>query len=94
SARASSCWFSLASWSAPSPCQQPCGTGGPRSGQPRGSPAHRVTSSPCPQDMQVAVITPCSHFFHAACLRKWLYVQDTCPMCHQQVTWKEGEACP
>uniref|UniRef100_A0A8C3PSU0 RING-type domain-containing protein n=1 Tax=Calidris pygmaea TaxID=425635 RepID=A0A8C3PSU0_9CHAR len=36
--------------------------------------------------MQVAVITPCSHFFHAACLRKWLYVQDTCPMCHQQVT--------
>lgn len=34
----------------------------------------------------MAVVTPCSHFFHAACLRKWLYVQDTCPMCHQQVT--------
>ncbi|KAM6132375.1 RING finger protein 145-like [Pterocles gutturalis] len=40
----------------------------------------------CFQDMQVAVVTPCGHFFHAACLRKWLYVQDTCPMCHQQVT--------
>lgn len=60
--------------------------GDPALGSPGGSPAHWVTSSPCPQDMQVAVITPCSHFFHAACLRKWLYVQDTCPMCHQQVT--------
>uniref|UniRef100_A0A8B9ZI14 RING finger protein 145 n=1 Tax=Anas platyrhynchos TaxID=8839 RepID=A0A8B9ZI14_ANAPL len=39
----------------------------------------------CFQDMQVAVVTPCGHFFHGACLRKWLYVQDTCPMCHQGV---------
>lgn len=53
---------------------------------PGGPLACWVTSSPCLQDMQVAVITPCSHFFHATCLRKWLYVQDTCPMCHQQVT--------
>uniref|UniRef100_UPI00358FE79F E3 ubiquitin-protein ligase RNF139 isoform X1 n=2 Tax=Myxine glutinosa TaxID=7769 RepID=UPI00358FE79F len=29
--------------------------------------------------------TPCNHYFHALCLRKWLYVQDTCPMCHQRV---------
>ncbi|XP_069653740.1 RING finger protein 145-like isoform X2 [Haliaeetus albicilla] len=47
---------------------------------------HNDVCAICFQDMQVAVITPCSHFFHAACLRKWLYVQDTCPMCHQQVT--------
>lgn len=46
----------------------------------------RVTPPPCPQDMQVAVVTSCHHFFHGACLRKWLYVQDTCPMCHQRVT--------
>ncbi|RVE67040.1 hypothetical protein OJAV_G00113490 [Oryzias javanicus] len=32
-----------------------------------------------------ARITPCHHFFHALCLRKWLYIQDTCPMCHQRV---------
>lgn len=32
--------------------------------------------------MKSAVITPCSHFFHAGCLKKWLYVQDTCPLCH------------
>ncbi|NP_001116520.1 E3 ubiquitin-protein ligase RNF139 isoform X1 [Danio rerio] len=32
-----------------------------------------------------ARITPCSHYFHALCLRKWLYIQDTCPMCHQRV---------
>lgn len=32
-----------------------------------------------------ARITPCHHYFHALCLRKWLYIQDTCPMCHQRV---------
>uniref|UniRef100_A0A673HAU2 E3 ubiquitin-protein ligase RNF139 n=1 Tax=Sinocyclocheilus rhinocerous TaxID=307959 RepID=A0A673HAU2_9TELE len=32
-----------------------------------------------------ARITPCHHYFHALCLRKWLYIQDTCPMCHQHV---------
>ncbi|XP_059673823.1 RING finger protein 145-like [Gavia stellata] len=47
---------------------------------------HNDVCAICFQDMEVAVITPCSHFFHATCLRKWLYVQDTCPMCHQQVT--------
>lgn len=37
------------------------------------------------QDMKTAVITPCSHFFHAGCLKKWLYVQETCPLCHCQL---------
>ncbi|KAK5624124.1 hypothetical protein CRENBAI_015040 [Crenichthys baileyi] len=32
-----------------------------------------------------ARLTPCHHYFHALCLRKWLYIQDTCPMCHQRV---------
>lgn len=32
--------------------------------------------------MKTAVITPCGHFFHAGCLKKWLYVQETCPLCH------------
>ncbi|XP_030306365.1 RING finger protein 145 isoform X2 [Calypte anna] len=40
----------------------------------------------CFQDMEVALVTPCAHIFHASCLRKWLYVQDTCPMCHRRVT--------
>ncbi|KAG7264008.1 hypothetical protein CRUP_025643 [Coryphaenoides rupestris] len=39
----------------------------------------------CYQDMTNAVITPCSHFFHAGCLKKWLYVQETCPLCHSQL---------
>lgn len=42
----------------------------------------------------MAVVTPCSHFFHANCLRKWLYVQDTCPLCHQQVTAAATEEDP
>ncbi|XP_069062037.1 RING finger protein 145-like isoform X1 [Pleurodeles waltl] len=47
--------------------------------------AHNDVCAICFQEMSVAVITICGHFFHAGCLRKWLYVQDTCPMCHQQV---------
>ncbi|XP_051504752.1 RING finger protein 145 isoform X2 [Myxocyprinus asiaticus] len=37
------------------------------------------------QDMTSAVITYCGHFFHGTCLRKWLYVQETCPMCHASI---------
>ncbi|XP_053717720.1 E3 ubiquitin-protein ligase RNF139 [Synchiropus splendidus] len=36
-----------------------------------------------------ARITPCHHYFHALCLRKWLYIQDSCPMCHQRVYVEE-----
>lgn len=57
---------------------------------PRASPeqlrAHNDLCSICFQEMSVAVVTVCSHFFHADCLRKWLYVQDTCPLCHHPVT--------
>lgn len=36
----------------------------------------------CYQEMKNAKITRCNHFFHGVCLRKWLYVQDRCPLCH------------
>lgn len=36
----------------------------------------------CYQEMQSAKITHCRHYFHSVCLRKWLYVQDRCPLCH------------
>ncbi|CAB1432544.1 unnamed protein product [Pleuronectes platessa] len=40
----------------------------------------------CYQDFVTSArITPCQHYFHAVCLRKWLYIQDTCPLCHQKV---------
>lgn len=37
----------------------------------------------CYQEMKSAKITRCKHFFHGVCLRKWLYVQDRCPLCHE-----------
>ncbi|KAK9294605.1 hypothetical protein QLX08_010831 [Tetragonisca angustula] len=37
----------------------------------------------CYQEMQSAKITHCNHYFHSVCLRKWLYVQDSCPLCHE-----------
>lgn len=33
--------------------------------------------------MTSAKITRCKHYFHGVCLRKWLYVQDRCPLCHE-----------
>ena len=36
-------------------------------------------------------ITPCRHFFHAICLRKWLYVQEKCPLCHQSMQPTEAD---
>lgn len=36
----------------------------------------------CYQQMRTAKITTCRHYFHAVCLRKWLYLQDYCPICH------------
>ena len=39
--------------------------------------------------MSSAKITRCHHFFHGVCLRKWLYVQDRCPMCHEIIMHHE-----
>uniref|UniRef100_A0A4W4GGY8 RING finger protein 145 n=1 Tax=Electrophorus electricus TaxID=8005 RepID=A0A4W4GGY8_ELEEL len=46
---------------------------------------HSDVCAICFQDMTSAVITYCGHFFHGNCLRKWLYVQETCPMCHTSI---------
>lgn len=39
----------------------------------------------CYEEMQSASITPCKHLFHSICLRKWLYVQENCPLCHSAI---------
>ena len=44
----------------------------------------------CFQEMNSARLTACGHFFHGCCLRKWLYVKDACPMCHQQINETTG----
>ncbi|XP_055376185.1 protein TRC8 homolog isoform X2 [Condylostylus longicornis] len=43
----------------------------------------------CYQEMASAKITRCKHFFHGVCLRKWLYVQDRCPLCHEIMMYTE-----
>ncbi|KAK2705736.1 hypothetical protein QYM36_015935 [Artemia franciscana] len=40
----------------------------------------------CFNDMETAKITRCRHYFHGVCLRKWLYVQDKCPLCHETLS--------
>ncbi|RWS26255.1 protein TRC8-like protein [Leptotrombidium deliense] len=39
----------------------------------------------CYQELNTARITRCNHYFHGVCLRKWLYVQDICPLCHEKL---------
>merc|ERR1712111_115307 len=46
---------------------------------------HNDVCAICYQDMTSAKITRCKHMFHAICLRKWLYMQDNCPMCHEKL---------
>ncbi|XP_071792659.1 E3 ubiquitin-protein ligase RNF139-like [Asterias amurensis] len=46
---------------------------------------HNDVCAICYQELISARITPCEHLFHALCLRKWLYVQDTCPLCHKEI---------
>ena len=47
--------------------------------------ANNDVCSICIHEMNAACITPCNHLFHSACLRKWLYIQDFCPLCHQKL---------
>ncbi|KAH9500092.1 hypothetical protein Btru_076584 [Bulinus truncatus] len=46
----------------------------------------------CYSDMKSACVTPCDHLFHCVCLRKWLYVKETCPMCHRDLAKNSGQS--
>lgn len=54
----------------------------------------------CYHKMQSAKVTRCNHYFHSVCLRKWLYIQDHCPLCHnvlynaESIQTKSDEADP
>merc|ERR1719470_502497 len=52
---------------------------------------HGDVCSICYQDMEnpTAVVTLCSHFFHKNCLKRWLVVQDNCPLCTKAIVAEE-----
>jgi len=53
---------------------------------------HGDVCSICYQEMvEGAVRTECKHYFHTHCLRRWLVVQDNCPMCTQPIVAKKEE---
>lgn len=39
----------------------------------------------CLEELKTARVTPCNHYFHNICLKKWLKVQNKCPMCHATI---------
>ncbi len=49
---------------------------------------HNDICAICYQELFSARITRCQHLFHSSCLRKWLYTQDQCPLCHQQMIYE------
>lgn len=55
---------------------------------------HNDVCAICYQDMTSAKVTTCRHFFHGVCLRKWLYVQDTCPLCHAALCQQQVHSKP
>lgn len=48
----------------------------------------------CYQELSTARITRCNHYFHGGCLRKWLFVQDICPLCHETLYVMTDEPQP
>ena len=44
----------------------------------------------CLEELSSARITPCNHLFHMFCLKKWLNVQNKCPMCHATILEAES----
>lgn len=44
--------------------------------------------------MTSAKITRCNHMFHEICLRKWLYIQERCPFCHEIIMNQEATNKP
>lgn len=44
----------------------------------------------CFSEMKAARKTECNHYFHAVCLRKWLYIRDYCPMCQRKMSVPSG----
>ena len=48
----------------------------------------------CYQELATARVTRCNHYFHGVCLRKWLYVQDRCPLCHELIYMPESNSSP
>jgi len=45
----------------------------------------------CYQELRSARVTSCNHYYHSVCLRKWLYVQDNCPLCHEVLYRPPGQ---
>lgn len=43
----------------------------------------------CLDELKAARVTPCNHLFHTYCLKKWLNVQNKCPMCHATILERE-----
>ncbi|XP_062619539.1 RING finger protein 145-like [Saccostrea cucullata] len=40
----------------------------------------------CHQSMSSAIETPCRHMYHKKCLKKWLHIKNTCPLCNGPLT--------
>jgi len=54
---------------------------------------HGDVCSICYQEMEapLAVVTQCMHYFHKNCLKRWLVVQDNCPLCTKAIVAEEKE---
>lgn len=45
------------------------------------------------QDEDLVYVLPCGHFYHSSCIREWLKINRSCPICAKEVV-KECEEIP
>lgn len=45
----------------------------------------------CHDEMKMAVVTICKHFYHRACLQEWISVHSICPKCYRPFDLLDSE---
>eukprot|EP00291_Cryptomonas_curvata_P006906 CAMPEP_0172179456 /NCGR_PEP_ID=MMETSP1050-20130122/16630_1 /TAXON_ID=233186 /ORGANISM="Cryptomonas curvata, Strain CCAP979/52" /LENGTH=212 /DNA_ID=CAMNT_0012852345 /DNA_START=80 /DNA_END=714 /DNA_ORIENTATION=- len=73
-------------------CSDVCSSGASASAEAEEDQICAICRDPLPVAGEDLLRLPCSHRFHAACLRPWLARSNTCPTCRRKPATPAGDA--